>query len=932
MKKYLLNWGMLLALIIMGCAADAAFAAGKVLILPYQVNGDASKANLRQNVPSLLAERLQQKGMTVVSPAQAASLLAGQNAQNLDAAAARRLGERVGATTVVYGVFNQLGDGFTLDSRVLPVAGSQDANVVTLSKENMLELAGAADELAARVSGSPAPSTAPSQIIYTQTPQSAQSPAPVLAPAPAPAPAPSPSALVRVPKGALQDVRVEGLRIMDPDAVLMRLNVRRGDFANEAIINDEVKRIWDMGFFSDVQARMDAGPTLVFAVVEKPRITSIEVNGADEIDSDDITAAMGTKTGTVLNDRTLSEDLQKIKELYSKEGYHNAKINHRIISQEGGRGARLVLEISEGEELYISEVKINGLSQLDQSDIDDYMALKPRNILSWLLGGGVLEEENLERDTNAIAAYGLNEGFVDIQVAAPDVQYTDEGIVITFNVDEGRRYKVRDVKFGGQLIEDEEKLLALIDMDEHKVDNEFFSLTVMQEDTKKIKEFYGDQGYAFAEVEPKLLKADDGSPFVSVGYFVNKKQKVYIRRVVLEGNAKTRDNVILREMRLADGDMYNGAHMRRSTERLKKLGYFTAVDADLVPTETSEEVDLKIKVKEGNTGAAMVGLGYSTYYGVGVSASIQERNLFGRGYWLQIQGFTSTERTSGTISFTNPRLFDTDLLIGNDLYYTYDDWDDFTKTTLGDSIRIAYPIGEYTTIGLSYRLERYTLDDMGDYAAPSIKEYEGVNWTSAITARIVRDTTDDRSRPTKGTITRLSFEYGGNFLGGTDNFVKAMFDWQGFLALDKQGDHVLRLRTRVGGVFQNTDNIIPVFERFYIGGIDTIRGFEYSDISPKDKDYDDVIGGNFMSVVNLEYSWTFQKDLGLALVPFIDAGFNIDTDYMNVSNHIVATAGLELRWRSPMGDLRVAYGIPLTKDYSGKRRSGRFEFTMGQQF
>ncbi len=927
MKKHMFKIGIIVTVMTVFCVANV-FAAGKVLILPYQVNGDESKADLRENVPSLVGERLQNQGMTVISPSETAALLAGQNVDDVDIATAKRLGASVGATTVVYGVFNQLGDGFTLDSRIVQVAGSQTPAVVTLSKQNMLELAGAADELAARVGGAPAPQA--SQIIYQNPPSQGAVPSPLIEPALS-APA-VPSAPVHIPKGALQDVRVLGLRVMDPEAVLMRLNLHKGDFATEATINDEVKRIWDMGYFSDVQARLDAGPVLVFSVVEKPRITGIEVTGTDELDSDDIIAAMGTKTGTVLNDRTLSEDLVKIKDLYSQEGYHNAQINHRIVAQQGGGGARLVLEIIEGDELYISEVKINGLKELDQGDLEDYMALRPRTFLSWLTGGGVLEEEHLDRDTSAIAAFGLNEGFVDIQVAAPEVQYNKDGIVITFNVDEGRRYKIKEVKFGGQLIDDEDKLLAIVDMDERKNANEYFSFETMQEDVKKIKEYYGDQGYAFAEVEPRLARDASGEAVVTIGYYVDKKQKVYIRRVVLEGNERTRDNVLLREMRLADGDMYHGAKMRRSTERLKRLGYFSAVDIDLIPTEVNEEIDLKIKVKEQNTGAVMVGIGYSTYYSVGVSASIQERNLFGRGYWLQLQGFTSTERTSGTLSFTNPRVFDTDLLFGNDLYYTYDNWDDFTKTTLGDSIRFAYPIGEYTSASLGYRLERYTLDDMGDYAAPSIKEYEGTNWTSAITARIVRDTTDDRSRPTKGTITRLSVEYGGNFLGGTDNFVKAMVDWQGFYALDTKGDHVMRLRTRLGGVFQNTDRIIPVFERYYVGGIDTIRGFDYSDISPKDPDYGDTIGGDRMGVVNLEYSWTFQKDLGLAIVPFVDAGFNIDSESMDLYDHIVATAGLELRWRSPMGDLRIAYGVPLTKDYSGKRRHGRFEFTMGHQF
>ncbi len=912
MKNLVLKWTLLLAMVFSVQAIPLAEAATKVLILPYQVNASEDMAYLKQDVPKLVAERLRNAGMTVISDQEVQALLASQDVQDVDIQTARKLGAAAGASAVVYGVFNQLDGGFSLDSRIVPLTSTQAPDIVTLDRPNMMALASATDALAQRVVGVVKPSSTP-----VSAPRAAT---PVLSDVP-------------VKKGALTDVRVEGLRIMDPDAVLMRLSLRRGDFADEVLINDEVKRIWDMGYFSDVQVRLDAGPVLVFSVVEKPRIDDIQIQGSDEVDEEDILAAMSTKTGAVLNDRLLADDIQKVRELYRKEGFYLADVQHQVIGRTGGAGARLVLTVTEGDELYISEVKINGLNQLDQDDIEEYMALHPRSIISWITGTGVLEEEYLERDTNAIAAYGLNEGYVDIQVAAPDVAYTPDGIVITFNVDEGRRYKVNEVKFGGELIEDEEKLLSLIQMDDQQKDYEYFSLTVMQEDAKRLKDFYGDQGYAFAEIDPRVLKAENGDAVISVGYFVNKKQKVYIRRVELEGNSKTRDNVLLRELRLADGDMYDGAKMRRSTERLNRLGYFETVDIDLVPTENPEEVDLKIKVKEANTGAVMAGIGYSTYYDVGVSASIQERNLFGRGYWLRLEGFTSWRRTSGILSFTNPRVFDTDLLIGNDLYYTYDTWDDFTKDTFGDTIRFAYPIGEYTSVGLGYRLEQYNLSDIDPFSAPSISRYKGINWTSAVSARVTRDTTDSRSRPTKGTITRVWAEYGGGGLGGTDNFVKAMFDWQGFYSLDKKGDHVMRLRTRLGGVFENTPGeIVPVFERFYIGGIDTIRGFDYTEISPRDQTYGDRIGGDRMGVVNLEYIWNFQEDMGLAIVPFVDAGFNIDSTYMDLQSHIVATAGLELRWRSPMGDLRVAYGIPLTNDYDGNRSQGRFEFTMGQQF
>lgn len=891
-----------------------------VLVLPFQVNAGPEMPEASRDVPQLIVNELTQKGLKVVPMTRSRELLAGGGRDTVDLAEARRLGRKAGASLVIYGNFNQLGQGFSMNTRLVPVAEGE-AVPAGFERDSLTALTECTAEVANRALG-----MANAKAAVPATASATQAATPVTGAALVPMRGPATAA------GGLSDVQVRGMKVMDPDTVLMRLTIRKGDKPDANAINEEVKRIWDMGYFSDVQATLE-GNALIFTVIEKPRIDNILVEGSSAIDQEDVQAAMGTKSGSVLNEQMISDDLQKITELYRKEGFYLAKAAYRLEDRQGGRGAVLIISVEEGNKLYIKEVLISGLKEMKQGDLDKYMALKPRNILSWFTGTGVLKDEYLERDTNAIAALGLSQGFVDIQVSAPEVAYKPDGIHITFTVHEGPRYTIRDVKFAGDVIDSESAMLDIVQMDDWKQSDKFFSLTVMQEDSKRLTDHYSEYGYAFAEVDTKVMKADDGTPQVDVGYLVSKKQKVFIRRLLVEGNTKTRDNVIMREMRLGDGDMYEGAKLRRSAERLNRLRFFAGVDTELIPTGKEDEVDLKIKVKETNTGALMGGIGYSTYYDVGVTASVMERNLFGRGYWLQLQGFFSWRRTSGILSFTNPRVYDTELLIGNDLYYTRDYWDDFTKDTLGDTIRFAYPIGEYTSVGMGYRLERYELYDVQSYASPSIAKYRGINWTSAVSGRVIRDTTDSRDRPTKGTITRFWAEYGGGGLGGTDNFVKAVADWQGFLSINPE--NTFHLRLRLGGVFENSTDPVPVFERFWLGGMDTIRGFSYSDISPRDFKYGgDRIGGDRMGIVNLEYVWTFQKDLGLAIVPFIDGGFNIDAKTMghDLNNYLVASAGLELRWRSPMGDLRIAYGYPLTKDYDNEREPGRIEFSMGQFF
>ena len=903
-KKHVLSLFFLVcAGLLLAAPTHAAQAARDplILVLPFQINAGEDMAYLNAELPQMISQRLESKGFRVVPADKARAMAQGKGSLDLDTA--RALAATAGAEYAAYGVFNQLGESFTIETRLVPAKGEGSPQPLTAQGQGAINLGPAIDTLTSQMAGAVASSRG------TREPLTARG------------------------SGSLADVQVRGMKVLDPDVVLMRLRVRKGDDPSAMTIDEDVKRVWDMGYFSDVQATLEqqaAGRVLVFTVVEKPRIDNIVVNGAGKVDKEDILSAMSTKTGSVLNEKLLAEDLQKITDLYRAKGHYLAKVTPNVEPRPTGSGAVLTLNVEEGGQLYIKEVRIDGLKGMKQSDIKDYMALKERNILSWITGSGVLKEEYLERDATAIAAYALNEGYVDVQVAPPVVDYKPDGIYITFKVDEGPRYKLGEITFIGDLIDTEARLFEIIKLAEHKKTEGYFSLSVMQEDTKKLTEFYGDFGYAFAEVDAKVDRQAD-EHILNIAYSIQKKQKVYIRRVNIEGNQKTRDNVILREMRLADGDVYDGAKLRRSNERLNRLRYFSQVNTELVPTGVDDEVDLKVNLKEDNTGAIMAGIGYSTYYDVGVTASIMERNLFGRGYWAQLQGFFSWRRSSGTLSFTNPRLWDTDLAVGGDLYYLLDTWDNFMKETAGAAIRMAYPLGEFTTVGWGYRLERYRIYDISFWSTDIIRDYKGINWTSAVNARIIRDTTDDRVRPTKGTITTLSGEYGGGGLGGNDNFIKPLAEWHGFYTW--RPEHTIHLRGRVGGVFQNTGSNVPIFDRFYLGGIDTIRGFSYTDISPRDRHTGEHIGGDRMGIVNAEYVWMFQKDLGLAVVPFVDSGFNIDSKRMQIDgNTWVWTSGLELRWRSPMGDLRVAYGWPLTKNYDGNWKQGRFEFTMGSFF
>ncbi|MDR2162117.1 MAG: outer membrane protein assembly factor BamA [Desulfovibrio sp.] len=869
-------------------------AAQTILVLPFQVTGSEELQEQAAVFTEALTQRLAARGVRVIPNSAMTQLIQSRKVSSLDIAAARSLAAAAKATHAVYGAVHQIGGSVSVDARLVSVDSRQATRPIFVEQAAAAgSILPAVEETASRISGQVAR------------------------------------------RGGLAGVEVRGTKVLDPDVVLLRINTRKGDIVDSAAIDQEVKRIWDLGYFSDVKVEMEDredGLYLIYEVTEKPRLESISVEGNQEMDEEDILSAMSNKAGSIFNERMLAEDIAKILEMYRKDGYYLAKVQQRLETRQGGATAALFLTIDEGKRLYIKEVRIEGAEQLSESDVKGELLLSERSIISWITGSGVLNEDLIERDSSAISAYYLDNGFLDISVAAPDIRYDEDGIVLTFPINEGVRYKLGDILLTGDLIDTDERLRSIIELDDLAAEGGYFKLSVMQADSRKLTDFYADYGFAFAEISPRPQKRQgDDAGIVDVAFAIQKRNKVFVRNVVVEGNSKTRDNVILREMRLTDGEPFHGGHLRRSTERLNKLGFFEVAEAELVPTRNEDEVDLKITVKEKPTGALMAGVGYSTFSKVGVAGTLMERNLWGKGYLASLQASFSSRRDAYTFTFTNPRWDDGFLSVGTDLYHWRDDYIDYRKRTTGGVLRFAYPIGEYTSLGWGYRFDQYELYDVDDDASSIIRRYaDGVRHSSVALARVIRDTTN-REHPTSGNIDRIGFEYGGGLLAGDDDFLSVSVEHQTYFQLWQ--DHVLHFRARGAAIFKNGSDDIPVFERFWMGGMDSVRGYDSRDIVPRDPKTDDRIGGDRMAFANIEYIYSLSDDVGVNIVPFFDIGFNLDSDqYTSLNDEILKSFGLEMRWRSPMGDLRFSYGIPLDEDRKGNRDAGRFEFSMGQFF
>ncbi|NCD25466.1 MAG: outer membrane protein assembly factor BamA, partial [Deltaproteobacteria bacterium] len=574
----------------------------KVIILPFAINAGPDLAYLEDDLPKLLEKRLADMGIDVVPQTETMNLLQAQRVEYLDLDIARDMALLTGASHAVYGSFSQVGDDISIDSRLVDAHGIKAAKPFFVVKSGIINILPAIDEIAAKV-----------KVNLDQ-------------------------------RDRIAAIDIRGNEILDDDVVLMRLKTQIGDPFDPKAINRELKNLYDLGYFDDIEMSMKDdvdGKHLVITVKEKPLIQAISVEGAQELDADDILAAISTKTGAVLNPKVLADDMGKIRELYRKDGYYNAVIDYKL-DQADAKRARLNIVVNEGKKLYVTDIVIQGADQLDPGELKDELALSERGMFSWLTGSGILREEILDRDAAALEAYYGNRGFLNARVGQPQVSYTEDGITVTFQVEEGARYKIASVNYAGEMLAPGEDLNKIVTLDDLAAKDGYFDRSVMRSDLQKLSEYYSNYGYAFAEADAKMDR-DDTNNSIALTYVLSKGTKVSINQVLIEGNTKTRDNVIRREMRLADGDVYNGDMLRRSNARLTKLDFFDTVEITPEPTGSPETLNLRVKVKEKSTGQFSAGIGYSSYSQVFFSGQVLERNLFGMGYQLGFKGTISAK-------------------------------------------------------------------------------------------------------------------------------------------------------------------------------------------------------------------------------------------------------------------------------------------------
>ena len=733
------------------------------------------------------------------------------------------------------------------------------------------------------------------------------------------------------------ELKIQGNLRVEEDGIRIHLKARPGAPIDSAILDQDVKAIYRMGFFDDVKAELSPAGVLTYIVKEKPYIKEVSIEGSSKVSKDKVETAFGIRPRTILDKDKIAEGVERVKKLYGESGYANVDVDYAISPAENNQASVSVV-ISEGEQLLIEKVSFEGNQAFSGSELKGLLATKEKWFLSFITNRGVLDQDILTNDMAVLSAHYYDHGYVRHRIDEPIILRNKDGIDIVIRIQEGEQYRVGKVEIGGDMIEEPEKLLHSIQL----TSGQILRGNRLRDDITSLTEKYANRGFAFAKVDP-MTQIDDQVKKVDVAYVITRGPSVYFNRVMFAGNTKTRDKVIRRELELAEQERFSGDKIKRSREALQRTGFFEDVQLSTRKTERPDAVDLIVDVKEGTTGTFSIGAGYSSGDSFLFNAAVSERNLFGRGQSLSAffdLGFT---RRDFILSFNEPYFQDRPVSLGVDGFNTLREFTDFNSKQLGFAVRTSYPLkyaripffrpgraeppyeGEelayydetptfmdYLRVGVTYGLTQEKIGDIEDDATQAIKDEEGTSVTSAVTPNLSYDSRDHFFAPTKGALSNFSFKIAG--LGGSSNFLKSDLSGRWYYPLLKDpnwgGTYTLSLGGALGyGVGYSGRSNLPLFERYFPGGINSVRGFQDRSLGPREGD--DVIGGDKQAIFNLEILFPIMERIGLRGVAFFDMGQAFrDSDSISFGA-FKRSVGVGGRWMSPFGPLRVELGFPL---------------------
>ncbi|MFN3395216.1 MAG: outer membrane protein assembly factor BamA [Thermodesulfovibrionales bacterium] len=719
----------------------------------------------------------------------------------------------------------------------------------------------------------------------------------------------------------VNSIEVRGLKRIEEGAIKARISQKTGEPLSSEKTAEDIKNIYKMGYFDDVKVELETfegGIKLIYIVKEKPTIIKVEFQGNKELNDDKLREKIAISAGSIADITLIQDNASRLQSLYEEEGYWLAKVVP-VVNKVTEDEVTLTYQIDEGSKVRIKKINIIGNKALSTGKIKGVMKTSEWAIYSFLTSSGYYKKETMTKDIEAIKDLYFNKGYIKAVVADPDIRLTEDkkGMIIDIQVSEGEQFRVSGIEVTGNKAFTEADIRKKITLKT----GDLFSKETVKKDITAITDLYTQNGFAMANVFPDIIP-DDQKKEVKVTYKVEEGEVFRIGRIEISGNIKTRDKVIRREMRLDEGDKFNSAFLKRSYERINNLNFFESVE--LVPKPRYEErlLDIDIKVKERPTGFLSVGGGYSSIDKLIGVVDITQGNLFGKGQYLKLKGELGGKSSFYELSFRDPWFMDNPISFSTDIYKTTREYVDYKRRATGLGFGFGKSLDEYWGASISYNLEKVTIYDVAENASNIIKDQIGTRITSSITPSIVRDSRDNFIDPSRGSRNSLYVTFAG--IGGTNAFIKGVADSAWFFPI---GSTTISVRGRFGYATGLFGKELPLYERFYVGGIYTIRGLGFGEAGPRDEN-GSVIGGTKELIFNLEYIFPIFSELRLKGVVFADAGNSYDQD--EPIGTLRYTSGLGIRWISPIGPIRIEWGYNINKKPG--EGSSKLEFTFGTFF
>ena len=724
----------------------------------------------------------------------------------------------------------------------------------------------------------------------------------------------------------VRDVEIEGLERVEPETVLSYVEVKKNTLTDDAKLDASLKQLYATGLFNDVSLNVSPDGVLVIKVEENPVINKVLFDGNDKVDDEMLTAEVKLTPRSTYSRAKVQEDVQRILEVYKRTGRYAAVVEPQIIKRDQNR-VDLIFNIDEGPLAVIDKVNFIGNQHYDHDDLQEVIMSKESRWYRIFSSSENYDAEKTNYDKELLRRFYFKRGYADFRVvsAVAELSPDSKSFVLTYVLDEGKRYKVKDISITSEIKDvnpDDFKEYLEIES------GDWYNNDLVEKSVTALTDELGKKGFAFVDVNPELVKNTETGD-IDIIFHINEGQRIFVDRINISGNTRTHDEVIRREFRIEEGDAFNTSKIKDSRRNVENLDYFSKVDIQTVPKDANK-ADLNVNVEEKSTGYFNVGVGYSTVNGALVRAGVTENNFRGLGQRLSVDAGVSERSQDYNISFTEPYFLDRRLRAGFDLFRIDEDYQDessYDSSSTGGRLRMGWNYTDNLSQQVRYTLKDDEISNVGSEASKYIKDEEGSYVDSSIGQTIVYDKRDSFISPKEGYYLSFGNDVAG--AGGDEKYLK--FDAKAYQYFTLADYYTFKFFVNAGYITGYGGKDVRLPNRYYLGG-STLRGFDVAGIGARDKYTKDALGGNWMVYTGGEVTFPIGLDeVGIKGRTFVDMGMlgkpdNLNRADVEYSSTPRVAAGFGFQWLSPMGQIDIDFGFPIVKEDYDETQVFRLNF------